>query len=253
MFKRVVIGPAVVCALALVSLVVAAPARAQEQTHYTFVSWWAVPRAQWADFEKSAEQTNSILERLIGDGTLVAWGQSAVLVHTEDGYTHASWFVSTTQAGITKTLEALRTPSRAAALANTTKHSDLMLHSIAHGGKTGKATNGIIRVSFWRAKPGRGDDVEAFFKKYIQPDLDAGVSDGSILMYNFDSEQIHTDAPGGYNLAVVYASGEGLDKSTALLAAHAKESPAVGEGFGSMLELEAHRDSLGRVLAYQHK
>jgi hypothetical protein len=252
MLRRSFIGLAVTCALAFASLVFA-PAQAQEPTHYTFVSWWAVPRAQWNDFEKSEDQTNAILERLVTDGTLVAWGASAVLVHSEDGYTHANWFVSSTQGGITKTLEALRTSSRQQALANATKHMDVMLHSIAHGGKTVRATSGIVRVSFWRAKPGRGDDVEKFFNKYIQPDLDAGVADGSILMYNFDSEQIHTDAPGAYNLAVVYANGDGLDKASARLAARAKEDPAAGEGFGSMLVNEAHRDSLGRILAYQHK
>lgn len=253
MVKRGFIYLVVACALAIASLVVAAPAQAQEQTHYTFVSYWAVPRAQWAEFEKSQDQTNSVLEHLVADGTLVAWGSAASLVHAEDGYTHADWFVSTTQAGITKTLEALRTASRAQALANTTKHMDLMLHSIAHGGKTARATNGIIRVAMWRAKSGRGDDVEQFFKKYLQPDLDAGVADGSVLMYNFDSQAIHTDAPGAYNLAVVYANGDGLDKSTARLAANAKENPAAGEGFAAMLETSAHRDSLMRVLAYQHK
>jgi hypothetical protein len=252
MLKRGLIRLAVACTLAFASFVIAA-AQTQEQTHYTFVSNWAVPRAQWSDFEKNQEQTNALLERLVADGTLVAWGSSAALVHTEEGYTHANWFVSTTQAGITKTLEALRTTSRAQALANTTKHSDYMLHSIAHGGKTGRATSGIIRVAFWRAKPGRGEDVENFFKKYTQPDLDAGVADGSILMYNFDSQQIHTDAPGAYNLAVMYANGDGLDKATAKLAAHAKEDPAAGEGFAAMLESKEHRDSLGRILAYQHK
>lgn len=253
MLKRSFTRLAVVFALMLGALVVAVPAQAQEQTHYTFVSYWAVPRAQWADFEKSQDQTNAVLERLVADGTLVAWGASAALVHAEDGYTHANWFVSTTQAGITKSLEALRTSSRAQALANTTKHMDFMLHSIAHGGKTARTNSGIIRVAFWLAKPGRGDDVEQFFKKYLQPDLDAGVADGSVLMYNFDSQQIHTDAPGGYNLAVVYADGDGLDKSAAKLAARSKENPAASEGFAAMLETSAHRDSLGRVLAYQHK
>ncbi len=99
----------------------------------------------------------------------------------------------------------------------------------------------------------RGDDVEQFFKKYIQPDLDAGVADGSVLMYNFDSEQIHTDAPGGYNIAVVYANGDGLDKAAATLAAHTKENPAAGAGFFAILETQAHRDSLSRILAFQHK
>src|SRR5258708_39793153 len=157
MLKRSLTGLAVACALALGALVVAAPARAQEQTHYTFVSFWAVPRAQWTDFEKAQEQTNSVFERLVADGTLVAWGSAASLVHTEDGYTHSNWVVSTSQAGIPNTLEALRSASRTQALASTTKHMDFMLHSIAHGGKTVRATSGIIRVASWRAKPGRGD------------------------------------------------------------------------------------------------
>lgn len=253
MIKRSFTILAVVCALALSALLAAAPAQAQDQTHYTYVSLWAVPRAQWTDFEKSRAQTEAVLERLVGDGTLVAWGSTAAVVHTEEGYTHSTFFVSTSQAGIMKTLEALQSSSRTPALASATKHMDLMLHTIAHGGKTARAQSGYLRVTFWRAKPGRGDDVEQFFKKYIQPDLDAGVADGSVLMYNFDSEQIHTDAPGGYNLAVVYVNGDGLDKTAAMLAARAKENPAVGQGFGAMLVTEAHRDDLERILTFQHK
>jgi hypothetical protein len=253
MIRRSFNSLAVVCALVLGALVIGTPAQAQDQTHYTYVSLWAVPRAQWNDFEKAQEQTRPVFERLVADGTLVAWGEAANLVHTEDGYTHSNWFVSTSQGGITKTLDALQSSSRTPAFVSTTKHMDLMLHTIVHGGKTVRATSGVIRVASWRAKPGRGDDVENYFKKYIQPDLDAGVADGSVLMYNFDSQAIHTDAPGAYNLAVVYANGDGLDKSTAMLAAHAKENPAAGEAFGSMLDTQAHRDSLSRILAFQHK
>src|SRR5947207_10472462 len=102
----------IVGALAVAALIGAAPARAQEQTHYTYVSFWAVPRAQWNDFEKAQAQTYSVLERLVTDGTLVEWGSGAALVHAEDGYTHSDWFVSTSQAGITKTLESLQNSSR---------------------------------------------------------------------------------------------------------------------------------------------
>ncbi len=52
MIKKRFIILGVVYALALVA---AAPAQAQDQTHYTFVSFWAVPRAQWTDFEKAQE------------------------------------------------------------------------------------------------------------------------------------------------------------------------------------------------------
>lgn len=253
MHRRNFIGAAVVCALAMMSLMVTAPAQAQEPTHYTFVSYWDVPRAQWNDFEKAEAQSNTIMEGLVADGTLTAWGSGAFLLHTEGGYTHFNWFVSETEGGIVKALTALATPSRGSSYAGVTKHEDHLLHSMAHGGKTARATSGVIRVGRWQAKPGHAEDVENYFKKYIQPDLDAGVADGSILMYNFDNEAIHTDAPGAYNLAVVYANGDGLDKNAAQLAAHAKDNPAAGEGFQAMIEVKEHRDSLGRVLAYQHK
>jgi hypothetical protein len=240
----------VACALAMAALVSAVPAQVPEQTHYTYVSYWAVPRAQWANFEKSQEQSYSVLERLVADGTVIAWGSGAALVHTEDGYTHAEWFVSNNQAGITKTLESLRAVSATQALSDSTKHMDRMLHTIVHGGKTARTTSGYLRLAFYEAKPGRGDDVEHFFKKYVQPDEEAGVTDGSVLMYNFDTEQIHTDAPGGYILAVLYAKDDDLDKGNAIWAAHTKENR---DEFGAMLETQAHRDGLFRIIAFQHK
>jgi len=241
------------CALAVMALVTAAPALAQEPTHYTFVSFWSVPRGQWNDFEKAEAGSNAILEHLVADGTLVCWGSAYALVHTEEGYTHSDWFVSTTQSGIVKTLDALHDFARSQSLINTTKHRDLFLHNIAHGGKTSHTTSGYIRVAQWEAKPGRGEQIEQIFKRYIQPDLDAGVANGSVLMYNFDEEQVHTDAPGGYNLAVVYADGDGLDKSAAALAARTRDNPAAAEAFSAMMENAAHRDTLSRVLAFQHK
>jgi hypothetical protein len=253
MRKKSLMILAIVCALALSALVTPTPARAQDATHYTFVSFWAVPRAQWSEFEKSQVDTTSILEKMVADGSLVGWGAGANLVHSEDGYTHFTWFTSDTQAGILKTLDALQNSSRSAQLASTTKHKDYFQHTIAHNGKTARTSSGYLRVANWQAKPGRGEDVENFFKKYIQPDLDAAVASGSVLMYNFDTETIHSDAPGGYFLAVAYANGEGLDKATAALAKHAKEDPAVGEGFGAMLETKDHRDQLARITGFQHK
>ena len=253
MNKKILTTLTAASAVALFGLMTITPAQAQDQTYYTFVSEWGVPRAQWADFEKATEQADSIFRGLVADGTLVAWGSEAELVHAESGYTHADWFVSTSQGGIVKTLEALRSVSQGPALAGAAKHQDAMLHTIAHGGKTAQAASGYIRVSFWQAKPGRGDDLEQFFKKYMQPDLDAGVASGSVLMYNFEDQQIHTDAPEGYYLAIVYANGDGLDKGSAVLAAHAKDNPGAVAGFSSMIDIGTHRDSLGRILAFQHK
>jgi hypothetical protein len=125
---------AVVCVLLLGPLVIAVPAaaQAQDQTHYTYVSFWGVPRAQWNDFEKSEEQTRPVFERLVADGTLVAWGQADNLIHTEDGYTHSDWFISTSQAGIVKALEALQNSSRTPALASATEAFGAMQETQAH-------------------------------------------------------------------------------------------------------------------------
>lgn len=68
------------CALAAavfigaIALGVATPAAAQDQGYYTYVSFWAVPRSDWAPFEKQEEASSSTMQKLVADGTIVAWG-----------------------------------------------------------------------------------------------------------------------------------------------------------------------------------
>jgi hypothetical protein len=90
-------------------------------------------------------------------------------------------------------------------------------------------------------------------KKYILPMLDADIAHGTVLMYNFDTEDIHTDAQGSYTLAVVYPSGEAMDRADARLAATMKDNPAVGEMVSNLTVSDAHRDYLGKISAHQHK
>jgi hypothetical protein len=253
MLKRTFTVLAVVFAIALGMALQATPAWAQDQTYYTYVSEWAVPRSQWAAFEKELDQVNSVNQRLVADGTIIAWGNDRVSVHTEDGYTHEDWFTATSRAGILKALDTLRPTSTGSAFSSVTKHRDYFLHTIGHGGKTSSGATGYLRVTAWQAKPGEGDALVEHFKKYIQPVLDSEVGDGSILMYNFDTEDIHTDTPGGYFLAIVYPNGEAIDKAYAMLQARSKENPAVFAMVGSLTVNEAHRDDLSKVTSYQHK
>lgn len=239
--------------LTLGALSASVAAQAHEPTHYTYVALWAVPRAQWTDFEKSREQARPVLEKLMSDGTLVAWSFDVILVHTEEGYTHANWFVSPNLAGIAKTLEALRPLSTGSAYGSVTKHSDLLLHTLVHNGKPTSITTGYLRVSIFQVKPGEGEHFEESFNKYFKPMLDAELADGTVLSYSFSTESIHTQPPGGYAVFVLYATAEGLDKGAADLAALLKENPAIGAASASETVGDAHRDGLGRVLAYAHK
>jgi hypothetical protein len=242
-----------VLAIALGLSFLALPAAAQDQGYFTYVSVWAVPRSNWAAFEKQEQASIPAQQKLISDGTLVDWGNAAARVHQEDGYTHAEWFTANSRAGLLKALEIQWTGATNAAFVGTTKHYDLFLHTMAHGGKTSSGATGYIRVASWKAKPGQEEAFEAHVMKYIKPMLDAGVENGTILMYNFDKEDIHTDEPGFYNLAVVYPNGEALDKFFTDLTAADKENPAIGQVVDSLTVAERHRDSFSRVTAFQHK
>ena len=231
----------------------AAPAVAQDQGYFTYVSFWAVPRNDWAAFEKQEKSSDATMQRLVAEGTLVAWGDEAARVHQEDGYTHAEWFTATNRANLLKALEVEWASATNAAYVATTKHSDLLLHTLYHGGKTASGATGYIRVTYWHAKPGAEGALEGYVAKSIKPVLDDAAAKGTILMYNFDKQDIHTEPPGSYNLAIIFPDAEAMDKFFTDLAAAGKQDPTVGEVLESLTVSKDHRDNLGRVTAYEHK
>jgi len=228
-------------------------ARAQEQGYYTYVSHWAVPRSQWAAFAKEEEASKATMQKLLADGTLVAWGNTEARIHQEDGYTHAEWFTATSRAALLKALEVEMAGATNPSFVAATRHHDVLHHTLAHGGKTSSGAQGYLRVTMWKAKPGQGEALQAHVTKYLKPMLDAKVADGTILMYNFDAEDVHTAEPGAYNLAIVFPNGEAVDAFFAAVAEADKQNPAVGEALESLTVEEAHRDTFSRVTAFQHK
>lgn len=254
MSKRSVLSLALPCLAGLVAAMLAVPAHAQQEAPplYTYVASWGVPRTQWNDFEKALQQDRATMERLVADGTLVSWGDAASLVHTEDGYTHYDWFQATSVASILKTLETLSASARGPAYASL-KHSDVLLNTKLHGGKTTPTTPGYLFVALWQVKPGESEHFEQIAKNYLKPWLDGLVADGTMLSYNFDTEQIHTGPPGSYALAVMFKDATGPDKYYASLQKVQHGDPLVGQVFIGLVELKEHRDIFARILAYQHK
>jgi hypothetical protein len=249
-----------VCVLGLVSALVAGmlltpkPAAAQQgQDYFTYVSEWAVPRAQWAAFEKEQDSGNALMQKMVADGTIVAWGNDEVRVHQEDGWTHENWMTATSRANLLKALEAEWTMATDTSYTTVTKHIDLFLHTIAHGGKTASNAKGYIRVAFYQAKPGQEEAVEGLLMKEIKPMFDAAINDGTLLMYNIDAEEIHTDAPGGYDLAMLFPDGAAMDKFYSNLMMAMQKDPAFFQVFDSVTISKDHRDTLGRVTTYQHQ
>lgn len=254
MFKRLIAMGFIGCLAACAATFLTPQASAQDQDHFTYVSFWAVPRANWADFEKQEKADDSTMQKLINDGTIVAFGDATVRVHGEDGYSHANWFTATTRAGALKALEVLSGGSSVSpALLTATKHMDEFLHTIAHGGKSVTNATGYLRVAGYQAKPGAAEAFEGHFKSTLKPFLDKEIENGDLLMYNFDKEEIHSNAPGGYNLAMLFPDAAAMDKFYANLTEAEKQMSGAIEVFDNLTISESHRDTLSWVPAYSHK
>ena len=98
-----------VCALAMI-VASALPAQAQDEPKekpplYSYVAFWNLPRAQWADMEKSNAADQKILEKAVADGSIVGFGSDLTLVHTPDGMTHDNWWSGMSMAAVLSTLD----------------------------------------------------------------------------------------------------------------------------------------------------
>jgi hypothetical protein len=230
------------------------PAAAQAtQDYYTYVSEWAVPRAQWEAFEKQEQSNISEMKQLVADGTIIDWANDTVRVHQEDGYTHAEWFTATSRANLLRALEEQWSTATNASFVSATKHSDLFLHTLAHGGHAVSNGAGYLRVGFYQAKPGDAEALANLMTKNIKSFLDAAVANGTLMMYNIDEEDIHTSAPGAYNMALLFPDGTAMDRFFADLMASGKADSTMAQMLDSLTVGKEHRDSFGRVTAYQHK
>src|SRR5437868_7985673 len=161
MFKRFLVIACMGCAAMLSPVWLSAQTATQDQSYFTYVSQWAVPRAEWANFEKQEKDDDALMQKLVADGTIIAYGDSTSRVHTEDGYTHADWMTATSRANLLKALEETFKTASNAAFVGTTKHYYLILRTLAHGGKPASGATGYLRVVFWQARPGAEDALEA--------------------------------------------------------------------------------------------
>lgn len=245
-----------VCFLLLAPLGLAAQ---QEAPVFTFVAEWAVPRAQWGDYTADFNRyTRPVLEKMFANGTISGWGAFTTVVHTEGGITHGIWMTASGHAGLEATRqELLKNPPSSALLAST-KHTDVLLRSLTHKGRSSAATTGYLVVSATQVQPGKGGDWRDLWDKYTKPTYDELFANGTILSYSIDVEQIHTENPGWRYVVYVAPNIEAVDKvNAAFRALIEKRSPeerrGIGEAFADVTVAGAHWDLLAQVLGYAHK
>jgi len=245
------------CAMALCTLC-AEPARAQmsevkeKPPMYTYVGFWNIPRAQWADMEKQTAANQKNMEKALADGTVVGYGSDVNLIHQADGFTHDSWWSSMSMAGLLNVLDqAYKSGSATSPIfVSATKHSDGMFVSRYYNWHAGSWKDAYTRTGYYKLKPDAPDDaVETLSKNLFVPLLEKLLADGTIHEYEIDTEAIHTEAPGAFWMDVIVANGEGLDKFNAAVREAVKSSPLAGPAMGSMVDFTSHRDYLSRTNA----
>ncbi len=242
------------CALAL-SILSTAPVTAQapevkeKEPMYTYVANWAIPRAHWGEVEKATEANRSILEKALGDGTLVGYGNDENLVHQADGITHDNWWSSMSMAGLVKVLGQLRAAgsSTSSVLDSATAHNDLVLLSHYYNWHAGPFKSAYVHVSAYRLKNEAPDDeIDNLAKRLIVPMLEKLLADGDIVEYEIDQEAIHTTDPNTFWIVYVCPKPEGIDKVNAAVGATIKDHPLAGVAFGATTDTQHHRDELNR-------
>ncbi len=249
--------------LAMLALMLLAPlavsAQQQEPPTFTYVSEWAVPRAQWADWVAYAQKnTKPIFEKAMADGTIIGWGMYTTVVHDDSGITHGSWYEATSIAAIEKVGAELAKLPQNTILTAATKHRDYLLRSTFHRSKAASGSNGYLWVNATQIQPGKGQQWRELWDKYNKPYFEELHASGTLLAYWIDVEQVHTENPGWVYVVYTAASADAVDKVGSGLAARAqKRSPeenrAIGEAFAGVTVAGTHRDFFARVSHYSQK
>src|SRR3984885_8918297 len=219
---------------------------------YTYAADWNIPREKWGDMEKSYAGTQKMMDNAVADGTIVGYGSDVTLVHQGDGVTHDNWWSSMSLAGVLNVLDQLEksSDSSTSVLASATNHFDNVYESRYYNYHPGTVKDGYTYEASYRLKPDAPDDaVETLSKKLIVPLLEKLFADGTLREYEVDTQEIHTEAPGTFTIVYLASTADGLDKVNAALDQAMRSDPLGGVAFGSMIDLSAHHDELGRTNA----
>jgi len=198
---------------------------------------------------KFRDASKPILDKALSDGTIVGYGSDENLVHRPDGYTHDGWWSSMSMAGLLKVLDQFYTSgnSDTPALQTATKHEDAVLVSRYYNWHSGSYQNADLQVALYKLKDHAPEDaVEMLSKTLVVPLMEKLLADGTIVEYEIDTEAVHTDAPGIFDIVWIAANPEAVDKVNAALKSAMAAQPLGGPAFLSMIDYSKHRDELWR-------
>lgn len=219
---------------------------------YSYVASWAIPRARWAEYEKSNAVDQKLFDKAIGGGSLVGYGDDENLIHQAEGMTHDGWWSGMSMASVLNMLDELYKSGSAASpvLSSATKHADAIYVARYYNWHPGTYKGAYTHTAVYKFKADAPNNaLELVSKNFIVPLMEKLLASGSIVEYEIDQESIHTQAPSLFFLDYITANAEGQDKVSAALNEALEANPLAGPAFGSMVDFSEHRDYLSRTNA----
>ena len=246
-YSRVLSG---LCAIALLAMGTSA-LRAQvtevkeKPRLYTYFANWQIPRPRWGDMDKAAAADQKVLDAAVSSGTLVGYGDDAIVVHQSEGPTHDNWWQALSMAGVLDVLETLSKGTSPPVLAAATKHSDSIFVSRYYNWHAGTYKGAYTHTAYYKLKADAPSEaVDQISKSFIVPLMEKLLADGAIVEYEVDEEAIHSESPDSFWVDYICPTSAGLDKATAALGATMKANPMAAPALGSMMDFTVHRDYL---------
>ena len=232
------------------------------------VAFWQIARPNWDAYEADLKKTTQpVLDKLMAEGVITEYGFGRNTVHTCDGFTHVTWYVSKTLAGVEKALAAVVAADAKLSAAERrtadtdfagTKHADALVRTRVVRGKTTTLTSGYLYLVTEQVQPGKGQAYNEGYEKIIRPNMESLVTSGAAISFGVDTEFIHTMDPAMRVRWVVFPDADGLDKMVAAGEARNQAlSPAEREANAQrareVMVGGSHRDELWMLTAYASK
>lgn len=226
---------------------------AQKPAVYTYVAQSSIPRAQWGDMAKMQQSNTGVLDRLVGDGTLVGYGSYETAVHDAKGPTHGNWFQASSMAGIFKALDALQGSTTSnSSLLGSGPHQDLLLVSRDYEADAGSFRNSLLRGLSVEVKPGMEREFHDAFDRILRPVLEQLVADSALHGWSYQNQWIVHD-PGLVTVVIIASGPEGLDRYIAAINQLLDKNPNAVAPLIAAIEPGSRRDFLLRVTAMRQK
>ena len=235
---------------------------------------------EFLDLVKTVGQP--VLDKLMADGVVLAWGVQVSLLRVPGNSTHFIWYAVADYAGVEKVDSAMRAQiakfndeatksggakkgqkpaasltARLGEIADMSKVHDYLTRDLVIG-LSASAPTGVLpysRYNFFKVKPGKGADFRKAWEKYNKPIFDKLMADGVILAYGLAVEDVRTE--GEFTHFVWYDVKDlaSLDKVRAAFIADRdrrsqEEQDALTHLFVSLQDADASRSELTRSLIF---